>query len=1655
MLRRLASVRHTNGRGTPDDQEPMSPSPGDDVSHPETTKSASGGLASVFKGLAGGKLTKSSPPLQPPMATMTTVASQPSRDRFDVLPVTPVLRGLPQEHMEHFARLKTGQLNDRIAGANALRYAITDYPLNPIMEVWNAAKDLIDGDKPENARVAGWRLLTECVKDTSATDFERREYFRTLTAQTAHPDDFPLQLEALEYLTNRGRNVAGFYYDIFPLLTVWLANTFDAARLARRANKSAKGKTLVTVEDQSFSRLFALIRDVVKFNFKYASDAAVGRLMDNLLEICNRTSQEDDLAACISVIDAMVTFGSVPNGKLRDCIQVLSSIHCLVPSRQKDAWHTLSNICKSHHGQSTVRILLDVLRNAPAAPDKERDRDVIRDIRGALTVLKKLLGKSAEKGYPGVPLALLVDGLANVCTSSSSRVSTEILRLVNSLFDDGDGIINPLIAEEHWSPIFSVAAQCAAKSVPAALKDVDPSIPQSSAPKDDSEGGDNINYQLRTFINRVEKLLTEEKTDFFQREECMRFLAEVHHVLPDSAAALLLDHLKEFRSCYPSEVDWKKNLELVLEGIYLDRGRSAPTRIQALAMVMEIYDFLCLVRDLVEEESIFDLVKRVLSGMSVETDAVVLQETVTFMVRVAEIAGAEQFDFILDTFKNIVCKEADEPTPSTGIQKFNGAQQISNQPSEVGGQSLPNVVTKGYVQIFMKSMDVDALKAVKTFNALVHIAGSTTCETDARLTAMKLLFRLRADFEYRVYVTPHVENESIAASIYRTDASFARKAAEDAAHPPRLGRLDQAGFPRTPIRGASYTPGQTMERSGAIRPLQLPRQMPYQGQRLWSLPDPEALPELPRSTPSHLLFSYTEGADGEASTKASNAVLKMSSWLNIVLNIFHQGSDWEIYSFILAHLPAQLSDHPIFQDAIPQLQELRGHICEVIRTNRFQEPPLVSGLRRPDVANCLFHSLIMLVSYHQHFQKLDEDEIVRAFLHGIADKTAKTCIHGLSICCYELPLSVSKSLDMILTRMSQVITQPFVAMHLLEFLACLSRLPALYSNFRDEDYRVVFGICFRYLQYVRDKKHHARSTAHMSEPSTPNIIVSGSSDFLAQQAITDDLPQYVYALAYHVITFWFLAVKMPDRLGHISWIAKNLFTDVDGSASNEEQAQITLDFMQRVAFSDASDSAHDPLFNRENFGEIQQKRWIIGNSIVTVKQAKESGWAEITRRYPSGTSSYAVRVEFTPMTAQRTAESSDDAAWDGRFQMGTTLLPSHVFLQLLAPMPQMSDPAARPVPLPDEEAVDRAIRLFDRNSAVDGHKVGVIYIGDGQTDEVEILANTIGGPDYHEFLDGLGVLTRLKGANFNTQGLDREYGTDGEYTYCWRDRVSEIIFHVITQMPTDLERDPRCTAKKRHIGNDFVNIVFNDSGLPFKFDTFPSQFNYVYIVITPTPRHSFASARLMAKQREEEGRKAPTPFYMVQVMSQPGFPEISPAAEPKVVSLTALPTFVRLLALNASVFSQIWATREVGEHISPWRNRLREINRLRERYGPKSAQQQPNLSPPPNMLGAGGGGLGSSVVTSPLASGGQGGGITQQSLLGQDIGASRPVNAVRDSFTSLRRSSVATFFTNNSTADPTSHRSSMLSTTTPDTEVMFPAHGADALIESVDFSKWT
>lgn len=44
------------------------------------------------------------------------------------------------------------------------------------------------------------------------------------------------------------------------------------------------------------------------------------------------------------------------------------------------------------------------------------------------------------------------------------------------------------------------------------------------------------------------------------------------------------------------------------------------------------------------------------------------------------------------------------------------------------------------------------------------------------------------------------------------------------------------------------------------------------------------------------------------------------------------------------------------------------------------------------------------------------------------------------------------------------------------------------------------------------------------------------------------------------------------------------------------------------------------------------------------------------------------------------------------------------------------------------------------------------------------------------------------------------------------------IFHIATLMP-NRESDKGCCNKKRHIGNDFVMVVYNDSGEEYKLGT--------------------------------------------------------------------------------------------------------------------------------------------------------------------------------------------------------------------------------------------
>ncbi|VDK28963.1 unnamed protein product, partial [Gongylonema pulchrum] len=149
------------------------------------------------------------------------------------------------------------------------------------------------------------------------------------------------------------------------------------------------------------------------------------------------------------------------------------------------------------------------------------------------------------------------------------------------------------------------------------------------------------------------------------------------------------------------------------------------------------------------------------------------------------------------------------------------------------------------------------------------------------------------------------------------------------------------------------------------------------------------------------------------------------------------------------------------------------------------------------------------------------------------------------------------------------------------------------------------------------------------------------------------------------------------------------------------------------------------------------------------------------------------------------------------------------------------------IPSSEKSKTLRSLRNLDRISPLELHTVGVVYIAHGQKTECEILANLYGSARYENFIRLLGEPLSLENC---PGGLS--IGCCGSFTYAYMDEISKIIFHVATLMPHS-DSDPSCNAKKKFIGNDFVSVVFNDSGTDYTLGTISGKFAHVALEVVP------------------------------------------------------------------------------------------------------------------------------------------------------------------------------------------------------------------------------
>lgn len=1183
--------------------------------------------------------------------------------------------GGPPELDELIAQLDHSHpFAERAVAVDKICAILDEYPVQNVLGLWSVASDLLLPEQPDEVAEVGYRLLKGCVSLSTLATAERNVFF---DAASLRKNDryFDKRLDVVTTLTKGGRDIEACEASMVPFVLTSLDACFKASSVAHNTNRKLNGKRSVanpTRETTNMENMFRYAINVCKFNAKIFTHDDLDDLLRRVVATCRGTTQESDLASCIKLFDTVITYIHVPIKSLRPCLEVLSEIYKRRPNLQDQAWNTLTHLFKSHVGQAAISALLHILLDGPTK-DAARPLERVEQTRlfglyrGTTQVLQVLLFEDGRDELPKVPMALLFPALKASIKEPHNTQEAIVIGLIDTVLSQ-DNMRGLLLAETDLSDILDIIRTCAERDddrvrakrnnttngtavaskaengdqmSPRATEtlshgrflDRKPLVPYSrfaggsvtsghieDAPGPDAD--DPVTAPRQAIFHRdaddgIYQVLTKldlvcDSLDFVQREAVMDLFLCHSNRVNDSICEKVISYFTNEQYLSPSHSNWLRRCQDLVTGILKDATRPRPIRIQAIRTLRETYDT---VEQIGGDDEALQCGALLLDIIEAEDDVEVLHELVDFAVHVAHHATLAHFSDIVRLLKRRINRQQDLST--TRSPPWQPHPLLSRDDQRFG--SPCNVVATAYVRLFTRSVTNAARKTCILYETLRAIAGSDRYENDARLTALKLLFRLRADARHTLIISSSSEGERIAAELCRTAETavpvdkFDENPSGDHAKPEdssswREQRKTSGSSPHSSLnRPTGRIPAASGRVSKPIPPL-------------WMYPGPKGLPEEPPSKSSRVVFSHIDAARYPLSDDVLD--LEVTLWLELIISLLQKPPDWEIYSYVLVHLGPQLSNQALVRSCVVQLRMLRNVLCEQVRNSSFREPPPHTLLKKADVAVCLFHVLTVIISYHEYFEKSEEDDLVKVFLQGIVqwDRTSKWCIHALSVCCFEIPLSVSKSLDSIVRQLSQIVTKPATAVHILEFLTNLARLPELFKNFREDEFKLVFGVCFRYLQHIRDQRERATISGHRAlrhGGASREFTASPEPGASKYQTVEDDLPQYLYSLAYHVITFWFMALKMEDRPKQIPWITRNLYhTDNSGRQIIEEHGQVIVDIMSMVAYTDRDETSRDDAYAKPGDGEVWKKTWIVGNSLVTIETAARTGASIVTTRRP-------------------------------------------------------------------------------------------------------------------------------------------------------------------------------------------------------------------------------------------------------------------------------------------------------------------------------------------------------------------------------------------------------------------------------------------------------
>lgn len=1256
------------------------------------------------------------------------------------------------------------------------------------------------------------------------------------------------------------------------LLTRWLPVWFAKADKERRENKSSR--TSVVKEQQNLDWLLIYLFDYLNLGHTDIEPEELASTVEAVTVLCLSATKEGDINNGINILYAVALHYQFPRQSLDQSLVVLCASAANLPAPPDHLFDVARLLVFGSLQEDCVQTLYSFILTPTLANEIKN----LSHARGAARIIQKLIDQQNTDGVYVFALPPLIATLKTAAAQSIFRLAFDLLNTMQSILSCQSR--QEEVIGLDFSEIMDIIRLCLDVGPANSRTAKTPNEPMS--PPSNSQDDPDRAYE-RHFRDR------------------------------DTAAKSLVQALGALREHLPSAAN-----DIVVEFFLVHpRYVEVPQLVQTLEQVSQ--KFLAAEKYEVRRKYADSVYQNIIRNSSlpqacrlkgIDVLAHTRETTENFPSVSSQTCGAE-YTWILDKLLTQIDAERDETVLQTLLKSLDylaknyeeaakektltqqtikklGNLVLLGPKAGSWNDDLAVLSTRVLATILAYSIHTSPAMAIYSFEVLLDVASPKCKSRLARLVSKRLLFRIRADDAGYIYINSGSESEDIAAALLRTRTTVEIFQNEQ---PP--GQRHSASSTSLSSKSEAY-------------------------ETLWIYPDTEDT-----DYPFSGRVSSVLNVDN-ASNPDKVMELDLSTWLMNIIKCLQTDTDWETYSFTIIHTAAQLSNIALFWNSLEAIIKLRQVLCEQIVNGYFREAPAPTGLKKSDVAICMFNFLTSLVPYatikSEAIQKGFGDDLVRAFISGLGgtwEGTSRKCIHALSVCSLEVPSSVAGLYPTIIDKMSKNMTQAHLTSHILDFLTQVALQTEMHSTLNSDEVKVIFGICIQLLEKVREQ----HNTSVLSPQGRINASTRHSGmnfrrpPYRAAMLTELGLPQYAAALAYHNMIFWFLALPLENRAKYVSWIVPRLvWKNSQGEETIDEQSQVLIDMMQRTAFSDLGETSPVPGLAKPEDGPVSSASWIVGLSIITAETAGHTGRTQIIKRQASGTT-YA---RYQQLTAQSPPHHAPTQTQIHGKDVTTEILPPHIILQMMESAAATSL-ADQPIRLPRDEFVSRSLEIFDRIPTVASHKIGVLYIGEGQLKESEFLANRQGSPDYQRLLAGLGYVVSLKAPlQFKPQGL--EYGRDGTETIAWRDRVAEIVYLVPTMMPTDSEDDPQCIMKKAHVGNCHVNVIFNRSGAAWDFDKFKSQLNYVNIVIRPACRG----------RDKVDGDFMPG-FYWVHVVTRDDLPSLSPAAEPKIISAAQLPQFVRVLAINASQFCLTWNNRDIDKEFpSEWRSRLQHIKRLKQ-----------------------------------------------------------------------------------------------------------------------------